>query len=264
MGSRRRGGHGRHAPGGRAHVPRLPRRLLRPAAQPGGQAAVHDRRGGRDGAHRSHPVRGRSLLGQPALPEPRGAAGPHPRTHRGHAVDAGRHLRPAAGRRPGPQPGGVHREPAAVRHEGTEAARRLRPAHRRVDGGATGFRRHGRLGLADGPRGAGRRRAGGGGGDFRGGGRPPDGGPHSTSDPILESVHKTGRLLIAHEAVRPLRDRRRDRRHRGPGGVLGSRRARSNGSVRQPSPAPYSPELEQAWLPDRNDIADAIRRLAAV
>ena len=43
-GRRRGGGHGRHAPRGRAHVPRLPRGLLRPAAQPGGQAAVHDRR----------------------------------------------------------------------------------------------------------------------------------------------------------------------------------------------------------------------------
>jgi 2-oxoisovalerate dehydrogenase E1 component len=30
------------------------------------------------------------------------------------------------------------------------------------------------------------------------------------------------------------------------------------------TPAPYAPELERAWLPDRNDIADAIRRLAAV
>ena len=41
---RRRRGDGGHAPGGRDHVPRLHRRLPRPAAQPGGQAAVHDRR----------------------------------------------------------------------------------------------------------------------------------------------------------------------------------------------------------------------------
>ena len=34
---------------------------------------------GPDGADRAHPVRRRALLGQPALPEPRGAAGPHPR-----------------------------------------------------------------------------------------------------------------------------------------------------------------------------------------
>ena len=31
-----------------------------------------------------------------------------------------------------------------------------------------------------------------------------------------------------------------------------------------PTPPPYAPELERAWLPDRDDIADAIRRLAAV
>ena len=119
----RRRGHGRHAPGGRADVPRLRRGVLRPAAQPGGQAALHDRRGRRDGADRPHPVRGRPLLGQPALAEPRGAAGPHPRADRGHALDTGRHLRPAARRHPGPQSGGLHREPAALRHEGTASRR---------------------------------------------------------------------------------------------------------------------------------------------
>ena len=31
-----------------------------------------------------------------------------------------------------------------------------------------------------------------------------------------------------------------------------------------PTPPPYAPDLERAWLPDRDDIADAIRRLAAV
>ena len=75
---RRRRGHGRHAPGRRGDVPRLPRRLLRPAAQPGGQAAVHDRRRRPDGPDRAHPVRRRPLVGQPALAEPRGAAGAHP------------------------------------------------------------------------------------------------------------------------------------------------------------------------------------------
>ena len=30
-----------------------------------------------------------------------------------------------------------------------------------------------------------------------------------------------------------------------------------------PTPPPYAPDLERAWLPDRDDIADAIRRLAA-
>jgi len=31
-----------------------------------------------------------------------------------------------------------------------------------------------------------------------------------------------------------------------------------------PTPSPYSPDLERAWLPDREDITDALRRLAAV
>ena len=44
LGCRRRDGG--HAPGRRAHVPRLPRRLPRPTAQPGREAAVHDRRRG--------------------------------------------------------------------------------------------------------------------------------------------------------------------------------------------------------------------------
>ena len=30
------------------------------------------------------------------------------------------------------------------------------------------------------------------------------------------------------------------------------------------TPPPYAPELERAWLPGRREIADAIRRLAAV
>ena len=30
------------------------------------------------------------------------------------------------------------------------------------------------------------------------------------------------------------------------------------------TPPPYAPELERAWLPDRDDITEAIRRLAAV
>ena len=120
---RRGRGDGRDAPGGRGDVPRLPRRLLRPAPQPGGQAAVHDRWRRRDGAHRPHPVRGRPLVGQPALAEPRSPPGPHPRAHGGHAVDPGRHLRPAPGGDPGPEPRRVHREPAALRHEGPATAR---------------------------------------------------------------------------------------------------------------------------------------------
>jgi len=80
---------------------------------------------------------------------------------------------------------------------------------------------------------------------------------------ILESVHKTSRLLIAHEAVVPF----------GIGAEIAAIVAREGfwdldapiervGAAATPSP--YSPDLERAWLPDREDIADAIRRLAAV
>jgi len=81
--------------------------------------------------------------------------------------------------------------------------------------------------------------------------------------PILDSVHKTSRLLIAHEAVVPF----------GIGAEIAATVAREGfwdldapieriGATA--TPPPYAPDLERAWLPDRDDIADAIRRLAAV
>ncbi len=81
--------------------------------------------------------------------------------------------------------------------------------------------------------------------------------------PVLDSVHKTGRLLIAHEAVVPF----------GIGAELSAIVAREGfwdldapieriGAA--PTPPPYAPELERAWLPDRDDIAVAIRRLVNV
>jgi len=80
--------------------------------------------------------------------------------------------------------------------------------------------------------------------------------------PILESVAKTSRLLIAHEAVVPF----------GIGAEIAATVARDGfWNLDAPiervgaaaTPPPYSPDLERAWLPDRDDIADAIRRLAA-
>ena len=81
--------------------------------------------------------------------------------------------------------------------------------------------------------------------------------------PILESVHKTSRLLIAHEAAVPF----------GIGAEIAATVARDGfwdldapieriGAAA--TPPPYAPGLEKAWLPDRDDIAAAIRRLAAV
>ncbi len=81
--------------------------------------------------------------------------------------------------------------------------------------------------------------------------------------PILESVHKTSRLLIAHEAVVPF----------GIGAEIAATVVREGfwdldapieriGAAA--TPPPYAPDLERAWLPDRDDIADAVRRLVAV
>ncbi len=77
---------------------------------------------------------------------------------------------------------------------------------------------------------------------------------------ILESVHKTSRLLIAHEAVVPF----------GIGAEIAATVAREGfwdldapieriGAA--PTPPPYAPDLERAWLPDRDDIAEALRNL---
>ena len=81
--------------------------------------------------------------------------------------------------------------------------------------------------------------------------------------PILESVHKTSRLLIAHEAVVPF----------GIGAEIAATVVKEGfwdldapieriGAAA--TPPPYSPDLEAAWLPDRDTLADAIRHLVAV
>ena len=81
--------------------------------------------------------------------------------------------------------------------------------------------------------------------------------------PVFESVRKTGRLLVAHEAVVPF----------GIGAEVAAAVARDafwdlDAPVERigaaSTPPPYAPDLERAWLPDRDDIAAAIRRLAAV
>src|SRR5438445_5547087 len=81
--------------------------------------------------------------------------------------------------------------------------------------------------------------------------------------PILDSVHKTSRLLIAHEAVVPF----------GIGAEIAATVAREafwdlDAPIERvgaaATPPPYAPGLEGAWLPDRDDITAALRRLAAV
>jgi 2-oxoisovalerate dehydrogenase E1 component len=81
--------------------------------------------------------------------------------------------------------------------------------------------------------------------------------------PVLDSVHRTNRLLIAHEAVVPF----------GIGAEIAATVAREGfwdldapiervGAAA--TPPPYAPVLEKAWLPDREDVVEAIRRLAAI
>jgi 2-oxoisovalerate dehydrogenase E1 component len=81
--------------------------------------------------------------------------------------------------------------------------------------------------------------------------------------PVLESVHKTSRLLIAHEAVVPF----------GIGAEIAATVARDGfwdldapieriGAAA--TPPPYAPDLEHAWLPDRDTIAERLRRLARI
>ncbi|HUC05599.1 MAG TPA: dehydrogenase E1 component subunit alpha/beta [Acidimicrobiales bacterium] len=80
-------------------------------------------------------------------------------------------------------------------------------------------------------------------------------------EPVLASVHKTSRLLVAHEAVVPF----------GIGAEVAATVAKEGfWDLDAPiervgaafTPPPYAPELEAAWLPDRHRIAEAVRRLA--
>lgn len=81
--------------------------------------------------------------------------------------------------------------------------------------------------------------------------------------PVLESVEKTNRLLIVHEANRDF----------GVGAEIAARIADEGiwyldapimriGSA--PTPAPYSPVLESEWLPDRARIVEAVRQLVRI
>jgi 2-oxoisovalerate dehydrogenase E1 component len=81
--------------------------------------------------------------------------------------------------------------------------------------------------------------------------------------PVLESVTRTGRLLIAHEAVVPF----------GIGAEIAATVGREafwalDAPIERigaaATPPPYAPGLERAWLPGRDDITAAIRRLVAV
>lgn len=80
---------------------------------------------------------------------------------------------------------------------------------------------------------------------------------------VLESLQRTHRLVIAHEGVQDF----------GVGAELAALAANEGFwhlqapvvRVAPPAmPVPYSPVLEKAWLPDRTDIAGALRRVTQV
>ena len=80
---------------------------------------------------------------------------------------------------------------------------------------------------------------------------------------ILKSVSKTGRLMVVHEAVVDF----------GIGAEIAARVASEgfwglDAPIRRigasPTPAPYSPSLEEKWLPDRAEISAELRALAAI
>ncbi len=81
--------------------------------------------------------------------------------------------------------------------------------------------------------------------------------------PVLASVGRTGRLVVAHEAVVPF----------GIGAEVAARVAREafwdlDAPVERvgaaSAPPPYAPELERAWLPSRDGIAAAVHRVLSV
>ena len=144
----------------------------------------------------------------------------------------------------GPVPDGEHLVP-------------VRPRGRRAGGVGRDGGRHRGHGAAR----PGRRRRAGPGGRLRRGHRPRTLAPLDL-DTILESVHKTGRLLIADESYGPC----------GIGAEIAAQVAdrgfddldapirRLNGLH---TPIPYSPPLEKAVVPDVDAVVRAIRDLRA-
>ena len=81
---------------------------------------------------------------------------------------------------------------------------------------------------------------------------------------MLESVAQDEPARsIAHEAVVPFGIGAEIAAVVAREALLGPRRPDRAQSARRPRRRPTPPSLERAWLPDRDDIAAAIRRLAA-
>ena len=81
-------------------------------------------------------------------------------------------------------------------------------------------------------------------------------------DTILESVAQDRPPPDRRRVLRPVRDRRRDRRAGGGSGVRRPRRA-DPPAQRLHTPTPYSPPLEKAVVPDVDAVVRAVRDLRA-
>ncbi len=124
-------------------------------------------------------------------------------------------------------------------------------------------RRHRRVRLPDGPRGRRRRRAPGRRGHLRRGDRPADGGaPRHRARSSTRCTRRAGCSSPTRPSSRSVSVRRSPPPWRAR--ASGTSTHPSSGSGRRATPPPYAPDLERAWLPDRDNIADAIRRLVAV
>ena len=80
---------------------------------------------------------------------------------------------------------------------------------------------------------------------------------------VLESARKTSKVLVLHEDTRTGGFGARDRGHRSPR-RLSSISTRPVQRIAAPdSPVPFSPPLEQAYIPQVDDVVAGLRELAA-
>ena len=209
------------------------------------------------------PVR-RRLLGRPVpLAEPGELVRAHPRAQDRVPGDAARREGPARDRDRGPEPGPLLRAQAPVpadqgRGAGGALHRPLRPGERPPRGRRRGRRHLGGDG-AHGDRGGRRAREGG----LRGrGARPAHAHPLGQGEGARERPpHVEGARAARGHAHGRLR--RRDRGDDRGGGVRGSRRARHAASRRPTRRSRSRPPLEKAFIPQTEDVAKALRELAA-
>ena len=80
-------------------------------------------------------------------------------------------------------------------------------------------------------------------------------------DTIVESVKKTGRLVVSHEAIRAWRLRRARSSRRSSTGRSTTSTRRRSGLRRRTRPIPYNANLEALAIPQVEDIVRAVREV---